>query len=106
MSGIYCESFILRGARLLGQVPCSEPTFARLLGEGSVIVGLVRPHFGSRLGEIEGGVVRDGAVRERVAGKALEDAGFEVTGVVELSIIGPEGNVEYLVLAVYGGVAR
>ena len=33
---------------------------------------------------------------------ALADAGFDATGVVESPITGPEGNVEYLVRAVYG----
>ena len=33
---------------------------------------------------------------------ALEAAGFRTTGVVESPITGPEGNVEYLVRAVYG----
>ena len=42
-------------------------------------------------------VVRD-LVRD-----ALVDAGFDVTGVVESPITGPEGNVEYLVRAVFSG---
>ena len=80
------------------------PVFARLAHEGSVFLGLVKPQFESRPGETEGGVVRDEAVRERVVGEvraALEAAGFQTTGVVESPITGPEGNVEYLVRAVY-----
>lgn len=49
-------------------------------------------------------MVRDEAVRGRVVEEvraALEDAGFHTTGVVESPITGPEGNVEYLVRAVY-----
>ena len=34
---------------------------------------------------------------------ALADAGFDATGVVESPITGPEGNVEYLVRAVFEG---
>ena len=34
-------------------------------------------------------------------GAALEAEGFSVSGVVESPITGPEGNVEYLVRAVY-----
>lgn len=81
------------------------PVFARLSHRGSVFLGLVKPQFESRPGETEGGVVRDEAVRERVVDEvraALEAAGFRTTGVVESPITGPEGNVEYLVRAVYG----
>lgn len=79
--------------------------FARFSHTGSVFIGLVKPQFESRPGETEGGVVRDEAVRERVIEEvrsALLAAGFESTGVVESPIKGPEGNVEYLVRAVYG----
>lgn len=78
--------------------------FAGLSAPGSVFIGLVKPQFESRPGETEHGVVRDEAVRERVVAEvrtALDAAGFEVTGAVESSITGPEGNVEYLVRAVY-----
>lgn len=81
------------------------PVFARLSERGSVFLGLVKPQFESRPGETEGGVVRDEAVRERVVEEvraALAAAGFEVSGVVESPITGPEGNVEYLVRAVFG----
>ena len=84
------------------------PVFARLAHEGSVFLGLVKPQFESRPGETEGGVVRDEAVRKRVVDEvraALEDAGFRTAGVVESPITGPEGNVEYLVRAVYGASA-
>ena len=37
-----------------------------------------------------------------VISRVLEAAGFRTTGVVESPITGPEGNVEYLVRAVYG----
>lgn len=82
------------------------PVFARLSQPGSVFLGLVKPQFESRPGEAESGVVRDAAVRERVVDEvreALVTAGFEPTGVVESPITGPEGNVEYLVRAVYAG---
>ena len=82
------------------------PVFARLCRiRARCSCGLVKPQFESRPGETEGGVVRDEAVRERVVEEvraALEAAGFRTTGVVESPITGPEGNVEYLVRAVYG----
>lgn len=81
-------------------------TFARLSHAGTVFIGLIKPQFESRPGETEGGVVRDETVRERVIGEvrdALMAAGFETTGVIESPITGPEGNVEYLVRAVFCG---
>lgn len=80
------------------------PVFARLSHPGSVFIGLVKPQFEARPGETEGGVVRDEAVRERVVAEvraALIASGFEPAGVVASPIKGPEGNVEYLVRAVY-----
>lgn len=78
------------------------PTFARLCATDSVFIGLIKPQFESHHNETDRGVVRSEAVRQRVVAEvraALEDAGFRVTGVVESPIIGPEGNVEYLVRA-------
>ena len=69
-------------------------------------IGLVKPQFESRPDETERGVVRDEAVRRRTVDEvraALADAGFDATGVVESPITGPEGNVEYLVRAVFEG---
>lgn len=80
------------------------PTFARFSQVGTVFIGLVKPQFESRPNETDRGVVRDEAVRMRTVDEvraALADAGFESTGVVESPITGPEGNVEYLVRAVY-----
>ncbi len=80
--------------------------FARLSKPGSVFLGLVKPQFESRHDETDHGVVRDPQVRQRTVEEvsaALSAAGFDVTGVVESPITGPEGNVEYLVRAVYQG---
>lgn len=79
-------------------------TFPPLCHEGSVFIGLVKPQFESRHDETDHGVVRDEAVRLRTVDEvrtALEGVGFAVDGVVESPITGPEGNVEYLVRAVY-----
>ncbi|MEG1424989.1 MAG: TlyA family RNA methyltransferase [Raoultibacter sp.] len=80
------------------------PVFARLSKENSVFIGLVKPQFESRHDETERGVVRDPQVRQRVVeevSEALVESGFEVTGVIESSLKGPEGNIEFLVRAVY-----
>ena len=50
--------------------------------------------------------MRDEAVRLRTVDEvrmALEAAGFECTGVTESPITGHEGNVEYLVRAIFQG---
>ena len=81
-------------------------TFAALCERGSVLLALVKPQFESAHDETDRGIVRDPAVRERVVREvedALRAAGFLVTGAVESPIKGAEGNVEYLVRAVYEG---
>ena len=80
------------------------PTFAALCASGSVLLALVKPQFESAHDETDRGIVRDPAVRERVVREveeALRAAGFAVEGAVESPIKGAEGNVEYLVKAVY-----
>lgn len=80
------------------------PLFPRFSRPGTIFIGLVKPQFESAHDETDRGVVRDEAVRLRTVEEvkaALTAAGFDVTGVVESSITGPEGNVEYLVRAVY-----
>ena len=80
------------------------PLFPQFSHPGTVFIGLVKPQFESAHDETDRGVVRDEAVRRRTVeevGAALADAGFGVTGTIESPITGPEGNVEYLVRAVY-----
>ena len=88
------------------------PAFARLSRPAtedtpaSVFLGLVKPQFESRHDETDHGIVRDEAVRARTVEEvrcALEREGFEVTGTIESPIKGAEGNVEYLVRAVFQG---
>ncbi len=82
------------------------PTFAALCRRGSVLLALVKPQFESAHDETNRGIVRDPAVRERVVREvedALRAAGFAVEGAVESPIKGAEGNVEYLVKAVFEG---
>ncbi len=82
------------------------PTFAALSAPGSVFVGLIKPQFESHHDETERGIVLDPAVRTRVVEEvmqALQDAGFVVDGVVESSLKGAQGNIEFLVRAVFEG---
>lgn len=88
------------------------PAFVRLSrpasdgASASVFLGLVKPQFESRHDETDHGIVRDEAVRARTVEEvrcALEREGFEVTGTIESPIRGAEGNVEYLVRAVFQG---
>lgn len=67
---------------------------------GGRLIALVKPQFEAERGEVgKGGVVRDPEVHERVCAAAadwLRSRGWEVEGVVESPITGPEGNVEFL----------
>jgi 23S rRNA (cytidine1920-2'-O)/16S rRNA (cytidine1409-2'-O)-methyltransferase len=80
--------------------------FATLCRPGSILIALIKPQFESAHDETDHGVVRDEAVRQRVVAEvsaSLEQASFEVTGVVRSPITGRAGNVEYLVRAVFRG---
>jgi 23S rRNA (cytidine1920-2'-O)/16S rRNA (cytidine1409-2'-O)-methyltransferase len=71
---------------------------------GGKLVALVKPQFEAGREEVgKGGVVRDPAVHERVCGEAGEwvvSQGWQVLGLTESPITGPEGNVEFLLGAV------
>ena len=70
------------------------------------LVALIKPQFEVGRGEVgKGGVVRDAALHARVCSEVqgwLESAGWEVRGIVESPITGPEGNVEFLIAAKRG----
>jgi 23S rRNA (cytidine1920-2'-O)/16S rRNA (cytidine1409-2'-O)-methyltransferase len=74
------------------------------------LIALIKPQFEAGRAEIgKGGVVRDGAVHERVCAEVahwLRSRGWEVEGVVPSPITGPEGNVEFLIAARKGGQAE
>lgn len=79
--------------------------FAQLCAPGSVFIGLIKPQFESQHDETCRGVVQDETVRVRVVQEvtqALTRSGFSVDGVVESSIKGAQGNIEYLVRACFG----
>jgi 23S rRNA (cytidine1920-2'-O)/16S rRNA (cytidine1409-2'-O)-methyltransferase len=70
---------------------------------GARLIALVKPQFEAERHEIgKGGVVRDPAVHARVCEAAAEwvrSKGWEVMGVTQSPITGPEGNVEFLLAA-------
>lgn len=67
------------------------------------LVALIKPQFEVGRAEVgKGGVVRDPALHAHVCQEVqawLEVAGWQVQGIVESPITGPEGNVEFLVSA-------
>lgn len=73
------------------------------------LVALIKPQFEVGREEVgKGGVVRDPALHERVCAEArdwLESSGWTVDGIVPSPITGPEGNVEFLIVARRGNVA-
>ncbi len=72
----------------------------KLAKPGARLVALVKPQFEAGRAEVgKGGVVRDPAVHRRVCAAAsdwVRSQGWEVIGVTESPITGPEGNVEFL----------
>jgi 23S rRNA (cytidine1920-2'-O)/16S rRNA (cytidine1409-2'-O)-methyltransferase len=79
----------------------------KLAKAGAQLVALIKPQFEAGREEVgKGGVVRDGAVHERVCTEAkgwVESQGWTVLGIVPSPITGPEGNVEFLLGAVKDG---
>ena len=94
---VVCDaSFISLGKVLEAPLRRAKP--------GGKLVALVKPQFEAGREEVgKGGVVRDPAVHERVCGEAGEwvvSQGWQVLGLTESPITGPEGNVEFLLGAV------
>ncbi len=76
------------------------PKVGELLGAGRDVIALIKPQFEVGKGEVgKGGVVRDPEKRAAAVDKVAafaRAAGWQVLGVVESPILGPAGNVEYL----------
>lgn len=74
------------------------------------VVALVKPQFEAGRDKVgKGGVVKDSAVHREVLEKVRDAArglGFRVRGLIRSPVIGPAGNVEFLIhLALAGGEA-
>ena len=70
------------------------------------LVALIKPQFEVGREEVgKGGVVRDPVLHQRVCDEVrdwVEGLGWQVEGIVESPITGPQGNVEFLINAVRG----
>lgn len=78
------------------------PAALVLARPGAWLVALIKPQFQVGKGEVgKGGVVRDPELHERVCNEVAtwlrEEAGWEVEGIVESPITGPQGNIEFLI---------
>lgn len=81
---------------------------AGFLKEGASFVSLIKPQFEANRGDIEeGGVVRDEGTHvaciERVLGSAV-DHGFVIRALTYSPVVGPAGNIEFLLWGTRGAV--
>ncbi|HCF24435.1 MAG TPA: TlyA family rRNA (cytidine-2'-O)-methyltransferase [Novosphingobium sp.] len=98
-SWVVCDASFISLAKVL-EVPL------KLAAPQCRLVALIKPQFEVGRGEVgKGGVVRDAALHARVCKEVrawLEGSGWQVQGIVESPIKGPEGNVEFLISAQRG----
>lgn len=91
---IVCDASFISVAKVLD----TALNFAK---PGGRLIALVKPQFEAERHEIgKGGVVRDAEVHARVcvgAADWLASRGWDVAGVTQSPITGPEGNVEFLI---------
>ncbi|WP_374280277.1 TlyA family RNA methyltransferase [Novosphingobium sp.] len=93
---VVCDASFISLAKVL-DVPL------RLAASPCQLVALIKPQFEVGRAEVgKGGVVRDPALHQRVCDEVqgwIEGLGWQVQGIVESPIKGPEGNVEFLIAA-------
>jgi 23S rRNA (cytidine1920-2'-O)/16S rRNA (cytidine1409-2'-O)-methyltransferase len=93
---IVCDASFIGLAKVL-EVPL------RFAKPGARLAALIKPQFEAGRGEVgKGGVVRDPAIHQRVCDEVadwLTASGWTVEDVVQSPITGPEGNVEFVILA-------
>ena len=93
---VVCDASFISLAKVL-EVPLA------LAAPACRLVALIKPQFEVGRAEVGAkGVVRDPVLHARVCAEVrswVEGLGFEVEGIVESPITGPEGNVEFLISA-------
>lgn len=93
---IVCDASFIGLAKVLER----PLTFAK---QGAKLIALIKPQFEAGRAEVgKGGVVRDPAIHQRVCDEVrawLTGAGWQVLGITASPITGPQGNVEFLILA-------
>ncbi len=93
---VVCDASFI-GLRKVLEVPLM------LAARPTRLVALIKPQFEVGRGEVgKGGVVRDPELHQRVCDEVrewLESEGWEVQGIEQSPITGPEGNVEFLISA-------
>jgi 23S rRNA (cytidine1920-2'-O)/16S rRNA (cytidine1409-2'-O)-methyltransferase len=80
------------------------PASLALVKSGGMLAALIKPQFEVGKGQVgKGGVVRDPdlhqAVQDDIAGWLTDEMGWQVIGITESSIKGPEGNREFIIVA-------
>lgn len=79
------------------------PAPLSLARPGARLIALIKPQFEVGKGRVgKGGVVRDAGLHKEVCERIaqwLPRQGWEVLGIVESPILGPEGNKEFLIAA-------
>lgn len=97
---IVCDASFISLAKVLER----PMTFAR---PGAQLAALIKPQFEAGREEVgKGGVVRDPEVHARVCEDVrswLTGKGWNVTGITPSPITGPQGNIEFLIHARFGG---
>jgi 23S rRNA (cytidine1920-2'-O)/16S rRNA (cytidine1409-2'-O)-methyltransferase len=95
-SWVVCDASFI-GLRKVLEVPLA------LAARPTRLVALIKPQFEVGRGEVgKGGVVRDPVLHARVCDDVhgwLTDDGWQIDGIVESPITGPEGNIEFLISA-------
>jgi 23S rRNA (cytidine1920-2'-O)/16S rRNA (cytidine1409-2'-O)-methyltransferase len=96
---VVCDASFIALAKVL-DVPL------KLAATPCQLVALIKPQFEVGKAEVgKGGVVRDSTLHARVCDEVrgwIEGLGWQVQGIVESPITGPEGNVEFLIAAQRG----
>jgi len=95
-------NWVVCDASFIGLAKVLERPF-ELAAAQCQLVALIKPQFEVEKHEVgKGGVVRDAALHSRVCGEVhqwLEGLGWDIEGIVESPITGPQGNVEFLISA-------